>query len=494
MDQIRCRIAPSPSGFLHIGTAKIALFNWLFARKHGGTFLLRLEDTDAERTEETYVQAMCEGFKWLGIDWDEGPPFGDEPQKGDCGPYRQSERTAIYQREAQRLLDEGKAYKCFCTREELDAEREKAQLEKRPPRYNQKCRNLTPDEVAAMGDRPFVVRFKVQEGMTEVNDLVQGLVHTDNKEFDDFVILKPNGDPIFHLAVVVDDGLMKITHVVRGDDHLTNATRHVMLFEALGYTTPKFAHLPMVLDETGKKYSKRLHGANVLDWRDDGYLPEALINYVALLGWTPEEPNRELFSINELLEAFTIKRWGKSAARFDRKKLDWLNGQHIRRMDSQELMQRIIPVLENAGYKPREMSVDWLLKMTQICQEKIGTINNILEYADFFFMDIQEYEEKAVRKQWHKEDAGQRLQQLINLLTPLPTWTTDCIKAAFESLAEQQGEKLGAYIHPARLAFTGKSVGPGLFELAELLGKESCLLRLKNALNYVEQGAGISME
>ncbi len=489
MDQIRCRIAPSPSGFLHIGTAKIALFNWLFARKNGGTFVLRLEDTDAERTDESFVQAMCEGFQWLGIDWDEGPPFGDEPQKGDYGPYRQSDRKAIYQQETQRLLDEGKAYKCFCTREELEAERERAQQEKRPPRYSQKCRNLSPEEVAAMGDRSYVVRFKVPDGSTEVNDLVQGTVRCENKEFDDFVIQKPNGDPIFHMAVVVDDGQMQISHVIRGDDHLTNATRHVMLFQALGYPVPEFAHLPMVLDEKGKKYSKRLHGANVLDWRNDGYLPEALINYVALLGWTPEEPNRELFTIDELLEAFVIKRWGKSAARFDRKKLDWLNGRHIRLMDTRVLMERVIPVLEEAGFNPRERSEDWLLRMTEICQEKIGTINNIIEYADFFFKEINSYEPKAVKKQYQKEGAETKLQQLIDALTPLEDWSADMIKAAFEALAEAQGEKLGAYIHPARLAFTGKSVGPGLFELAELLGKDACLERLQNALDYVNVGA-----
>ncbi|MDX9974604.1 MAG: glutamate--tRNA ligase, partial [FCB group bacterium] len=281
MSGIRVRIAPSPSGFLHIGTAKIALFNWLFARKNNGTFILRLEDTDAERSSEEYAEAMCEGFKWLGIDWDEGPEFAGEPQKGDYGPYKQSQRTALYQQEVRRLLDEGKAYRCYCTKEELEAEREKAAAEKRPPRYSGKCRNLTPDECAAKGDCTFVVRFRVPEGQTEINDLVQGTVRIENKEIDDFVIQKPNGDPIFHLAVVVDDGLMKVSHILRGDDHLTNATRHVMLFNALGYELPNFAHLPMVLDEAGKKYSKRLHGANVLDWRDDGYLPEALINYVA---------------------------------------------------------------------------------------------------------------------------------------------------------------------------------------------------------------------
>ena len=483
---IRCRIAPSPSGFLHIGTAKIALFNWLFARKEKGTFVLRLEDTDADRTEEEFVEAMCEGFKWLGVDWDEGPKFGSEPEKGDFGPYRQSQRREQHRAEALRLLAEGKAYKCFCSKEELDAERALAEAEKRPPRYNGKCRNLSEADIAAKGDALFTVRFRVPEGVTTIHDVVQGDVQVGNKEFDDFIILKGNGDPIFHIAVVVDDGLMKVTHVIRGDDHLTNAARHVMLFNALGYPLPTFAHLPMVLDESGKKYSKRLHGANVLDWRDDGYLPEALINYVALLGWTPEEPNRELFTREELVEAFTIQRWGKSAARFDRKRLDWLNGQHIRRLSPADLCERVLPILEKNGYDTSGKARGWLEQMASICQEKIATLNNIVEYTDFFFKDITEYEEKGVRKQFQKADALQRLIEIEETIHGVTDWSHEAIKAAFEALIGRTGRSLGDYVHPTRLALTGKSVGPGLFELAELLGKEACAERISNAAKFVQ--------
>ena len=393
MDTIRCRIAPSPSGFLHIGTAKMALFNWLFARNKGGTFVLRLEDTDAERTEEEYVEAMCEGFKWLGIDWDEGPAFGDEPEKGSLGPYRQSQRRELHRAEALRLLEEGKAYRCYCTKEELDADRARAAEEKRPYRYSGKCRHLTDAEIAAKGDAPWVLRFKVPtEGETVIDDLVQGPVRFNNKEFDDFIILKPNGDPIFHLAVVVDDGLMKITHVIRGDDHLTNASRHVMLFNALGYPLPKFAHLPMVLDETGKKYSKRMHGANVLDWRNEGYLPETLINYVVMLGWTSEEEGREFFTLDDLKKLFTLDRLNKSAARFDRKKLDWLNGQHIRMLTPENLRDRVVPILQAAGFDMASKSPEWLREMAAICQEKIPTLNHIVAYTDFFFGEVAVYE------------------------------------------------------------------------------------------------------
>jgi glutamyl-tRNA synthetase len=485
MSGIRVRIAPSPSGFLHIGTAKIALFNWLFARKNAGTFILRLEDTDAERTSEEYAEAMCEGFQWLGIDWDEGPAFAGEPMKGEYGPYRQSQRTPIYQGEVKRLLDEGKAYKCYCTKEELEAERERATAEKRPPRYSGKCRSLTPEQWAEKGDASFVVRFRVPEGHTEIHDLVQGVVRIDNKEIDDFVIQKPNGDPIFHLAVVVDDGLMKVTHILRGDDHLTNATRHVMLFNALGYELPQFAHLPMVLDEAGKKYSKRLHGANVLDWRDDGYLPEALINYVALLGWTPGD-DREVFSREELVEAFSIERLGQSAAKFDLKKLQWLNGMHIRRLSTEELRDRVLPILSASGLCVSSKTPEWLTQMAAICQEKIKTLNEIVDYTDFFFVEPHTYEEKAVRKQWSGEGVVERMQKIRGWFAETEPWSHEALKAVYEAEAAATGASLGQYVHPTRLALTGKSVGPGLFELAELLGREACVARIDRAIQYIE--------
>ena len=484
MTEVRCRIAPSPSGFLHIGTAKIALFNWLFARKMDGSFVLRLEDTDADRTDETFVEAMCEGFSWLGIDWDEGPSFGGVPEKGELGPYRQSQRKELHQRDAQRLLDEGKAYKCFLTPDELDAERNKARAEKRPLRT--RWRDASAGEVDAMTDARHVVRFKVPDGETTVHDLVQGDVTVNHRELDDFVILKPNGDPIFHLAVVVDDALMKISHVIRGDDHLANAPRHILLFEALGYPLPQFAHLPMVLDERGKKYSKREHGANVLDWRDDGYLPEGLINYVALLGWTPEEDGRELFNRDELLEAFTPERWGKSAARFDLKKVQWLNGQHIRTLPTEELRDRLVPILEREGFDTFAKSSEWLAQLAEICQEKIPTLNDIVQQCDYFFRDITDYQEKTVKKHWKKDGARERMKSIREALAQVSGWTHDGIKQAIEALAENSGESFGKFVHPMRLALTGKSVGPGLFELAELLGQPSALARIDQGIAFIE--------
>ena len=486
MNDIRVRIAPSPSGFLHIGTAKMALMNWLYARKMGGAFVLRLEDTDAERTDEAFVQAMCEGFDWLGIEWDEGPPFGSAEEKGEYGPYRQSERLDLHRRAVAKLLDEGKAYRCFCTKEELDAERERARAEKLPWKYSGKCRGLSAEDVAAKGDIRNVVRFKVDaDGETVVRDLVQGDVTVRNAEFDDFVIAKPNGDPLFHLAVVVDDGEMKVSHVIRGDDHLTNASKHVMLFEALGYDVPHFAHLPMVLDERGKKFSKREHGANVLDWREDGFLPEALLNYVALLGWTAGD-DKELYTLDELVETFSFERLGKSAAKFDMKKFKWLNGQHIRLLPIEELRARLTPILTAAGFDTTSKSVAWLTRMTEMCQKKLSTLNDIVAQTDFFFVEPAEYEVKALKKQWLQEDSAVRMTAIQEALVGVDDWTETGIKAAIEEIAETTGLSFGKYVHPMRLALTGKSIGPGLFELAELLGRDTCAARMAAASEYIK--------
>lgn len=484
MENVRVRFAPSPTGFFHIGNAKTALYNWLIARHCGGTFILRLEDTDVERSKEEYAEVLFDCLTWLGLDWDEGPAFKHIPEKGGYGPYRQSQRMHLYRREAQRLLVEGKAYKCFCTKEELDAERERATAEKRPPRYSGVCKKLTPDQVAAKGNAPYVIRFRVPDGVTVIDDIIQGTVRTENKEFDDFVIIKPNGDPIFHLAVVVDDGLMKITHVVRGDDHLTNTTRHVMLFEALGYQVPQFAHMPLVHDEKGQKYSKRMHGANVLDWRNDGYLPETLINYLALLGWTPED-GAELLTRDDLVKKFSLDRAGASASRFDLKKVQWLNGQHIRMLGVEDLRDRLIPRLQAAGLDTSAKSTEWLTRMTAICQEKIKTLNEIVTYTDFFFSEPAEYEEKAVRKHWMARDALKCMDEALDAMEQVPEWTAAALRAAYETLVERTGNSLGHYVHPTRLALTGKSIGPGLFELAELLGKETSLARMRRAIKFI---------
>jgi len=491
MNTVRTRIAPSPTGFFHIGNAKTALYNWLLARKTGGAFILRLEDTDVERSKEEYGNVVAQALTWLGLDWDEGPGFNGEPDKGDYGPYRQSQRKDLYRQEAQRLLDEGKAYKCFCSKEDLEAERERTLAAGGQPHYSGKCRGLTPDEIAAKGDAPYAVRFKVAQGVTEIDDIIQGVVRVDNAQFDDFIILRPNGDPVFHLSVVVDDGLMKVTHVIRGDDHLTNAARHIMLFNALGYALPKFVHHPLVHDEQGQKYSKRRHGANVLDWRQDGYLPDALINYLALQGWAPGD-DREVFARKDLIEAFTVERLSLSAARFDLKKLQWLNGQHIRMLSPEQLRDYVVPILEKAGVDVTAKPAPWLTQMAAICQEKIATLNDIIAFTDFFFAAPTEYDEKGAKKQWTKPDALERMTAILALMEDLGEWTHDALKDAYHDLAGQKGVGLGKLIHPTRLALTGKSVGPGLFELAELLGRDECICRMRSGVEYVQNLAGNS--
>ncbi len=489
MTTIRTRIAPSPTGFFHIGNAKTALYNWLVARQQNGTFILRLEDTDAERSKEEYAKIMGEALTWLGIAWDEGPGFDGAPDTGEYGPYRQSQRTDLYLKEIQRLLDAGKAYKCFWTKEEIETEREQARAEKRAPKRSP-WRDASAEDVDAQGDKPYAIRFRVPEkGVTALDDILQGVVKVDNKEIDDFLIVKPNGDPVFHVAVVVDDGLMKVSHVIRGDDHLTNAAKHVLLFEALGYDLPKFAHHPLVHDEHGKKYSKRLHGANVLDWREDGYLPETIVNYLALLGWAPAD-DREVFSPEELIQEFSIERMSLSPARFDLKKIQWLNGQHIRKLSVEELRNRLVPIMENAGLDVASKSEEWLSQMTVICQEKIATLNDIVSFTGFFFADPTEYEEKAVKKHLKKAGVLQRMEALTDKLRAQQDWTTAPLHDAFKALTETLEVGFGKLIHPARLAFTGKSVGPGLFELAELLGKETCLARLERAMEYVKSLEG----
>jgi glutamyl-tRNA synthetase len=488
MADIRVRIAPSPTGFFHIGNAKTALVNWLVARRYGGTFILRLEDTDTERSKPEYAEVILDALHWLGIHWDEGPGIADEPERGDCGPYRQSKRRELHLAEAERLVTEGKAYRCYHTPEELEAMREKARAS--GERFVSRWRDASHGDLASAEGRPCSIRFRVEPGETVIDDLVQGTVRFDHKEIDDFVIVKPNGDPIFHLAVVVDDGHMQVTHVLRGDDHLTNCARHVMLFNALGYDLPKFGHLPMVLDDSGKKYSKRAHGANILDWRADGYLPETMMNYLVLLGWTPKEENRELFTRDELVERFDIDRLGPSAGKFDRKKLDWLNGQHIRMLPVDELRDRLVPILEAAGFDLGGVSQDWLTRMTAVCQEKLATLNDIVMLTDFFFVEPAEYEEKAFNKHWKKDGAVEKMRAIRELLANTEPFTHEALHEAYKAHAEAAGAGMGQFIHPTRLALTGKSVGPGLFELAELLGRETCLRRVDQAMPVVEAATG----
>jgi glutamyl-tRNA synthetase len=481
---VRVRFAPSPTGFLHVGNAKTALVNWLFAKREGGTFILRIEDTDVERHSPEAVDVIFESLRWLGMQWDEGPEVG-----GDYGPYFQSRRLELYRENADVLVREGKAYKCFCTPEELEEERERARREKRPPRYSGKCRNLTPAQIAARNGDPFVVRFRVPEGKTVFTDIVYGETTFDNAEIGDFVLLKAGGTPTYHLAVVVDDIAMGISHVIRGEGHLSNTPRHVLLYEAFGEPLPQFVHQPLTLGEDGKPLSKRRGAPSVLQFRDEGFLPEAIVNYSTLLGWSPGD-DREVLSVDELLELFSLENMRKAAGVLSYKKLRWLNGQHIRRLDKKDFAARVRSVLQQNGFMPPELSPEqerWTHRLADVCQEKIPVLSDIVAYSDFFFKPVTEYDEKGVKKHWSNAGVAEILLELAEILDGVSPFLEPQIEAACTEIVEKKGIKLGQLIHPARLALTGKTVGPGFYAVVELMGKEESVKRLRAALELIEE-------
>jgi len=387
------------------------------------------------------------------------------------------------------LVRRGKAYRCFCSPEELEAEREKARKEKRPPRYSGKCRNLTPTQLEARKNDPYVVRFSVPDGKTVFTDLVYGETSFDNKEIGDFVIQKANGMPTFHLAVVVDDVSMHISHVIRGEGHLSNTPRHVLLFEALGEPLPQFVHQPLILGHDGKPLSKRHGATNVLQFRDDGFLPEAIVNYLALLGWSPGD-DREVLSVKELAELFTLEGLRKSAGVFNYKKLWWINGQHIRRLERTDFANRVRSVLQQEGFLPAELSKEqenWTHRLAEVCQEKIPVLADIVSYSDFFFRPVTQYDEKGERKHWSKDGVTDVLLQLVETLEHLADFREPEIEKVCTQIVERKGMKLGDLIHPARLALTGKTVGPGFYAVVELFGRDESVKRLKAAVRHIEE-------
>jgi len=479
---VRVRFAPSPTGYLHVGNAKTALLNWLFAKREGGTFILRIEDTDVERHVSGAIDVIFESLRWLGLNWDEGPEVG-----GDRGPYFQSQRQELYREKVQLLLRQGKAYKCFCTPQELEAERENARKERRPPRYSGKCRDLTAAQIEERNGDPFVIRFRVPQGRTVFTDLVYGETAFDNAEIGDFVILKANGMPTFHLAVVLDDIAMRISHVIRGEGHLSNTPRHVLLFQALGEPLPQFVHLPLILGHDGKPLSKRHGATNVLQFREEGFLPEAMVNYFALLGWSPGD-DREILSVDELVELFSLDGLTKSSGVFNYKKLRWLNGQHIRRLSKDDFAARVRFVLQQNGFLPSRLSENqerWTQRLADVCQEKIAVLSDIVSYSDFFFKPIEQYEEKGIKKHWSEAGVNEILLQLAAALGDVSPFLEPQIEAVCTEIVERNGMKLGGLIHPARLALTGKTVGPGFYAVVELLGKEESIKRLQQAATYI---------
>lgn len=485
MSEVRVRFAPSPTGYLHIGGARTALFNWLFARKMGGKLILRIEDTDTERLKEDSVSQILTSLKWLGLNWDEGPEAG-----GECGPYYQSERRELYSKYAQQLLDEGKAYYCFCTPADLEAEREKQRAAKQPFRYARTCRDLDPEvaKARAAAGEPYSVRIKIPtEGSITVHDLIHGDVTFNMDQFDDFVIVKSNGMPTYNFAVVVDDHLMGMTHVLRAEEHLSNTPKQLLIYEALGFEPPKFGHMPMILAPDRSKLSKRHGATSVEEFRAQGYLPEAIINYLTLLGWGPGD-EREIFTLEETVKLFELEQMSKKAAVYDTKKLTWMNGQYL----SELPLEKFLPEAETFFIKDGLVTKEWLAenkeyfaKLVDTVRVRVKTLQEVADASAYFFKDVEAYDEKGVAKHF-KPEAAELLEKCIAALEADEVFDLTSTEAIYNKIAADNGLALGKVIHPTRLALTGRTVSPGMFDVMVLLGKEKTLARMRKAVEYIK--------
>lgn len=482
--KLKVRFAPSPTGPFHIGGARSALFNWLVARHADGTFLVRIEDTDLKRSTKESEENIKDSLKWLGMNWDEGIDVG-----GPHGPYRQTERLDLYKKEVQRLLDEGKAYYCYCSAEELEKSR-KAQLDAgKTPIYDEHCRHLTEEEKAkyeAEGRKP-VVRLKVRkDGVFAFDDMVRGHVEFQAAGVGDFIIIKSDGIPVYNFAVVIDDAFMEVTHVIRAEEHLSNTPRQLAIYEALGYKPPKFGHISLILGEDHKKMSKRHGATSVTEYRNMGYLPEAVVNYLALLGWTPKG-EQEIFTEEELIKQFSMKRVSSNDAVFDINKLNWINFQYMKKLDADQLYDLIFPFLVKAGYVDAAVSEekkDWLKKVIWFMKDHIYFAGQAADELRFFFEDMPALTDEAILSIMKAETSGKLLKAFIEDLKALETFDQAEIKKCFNACMKAQGIKGKAAYEPTRIALTGVTQGPGMFEMMELFGREKTMDRLEAALAY----------
>ena len=486
--EVRVRFAPSPTGFLHIGGARTAIYNWLLARHYGGKFLLRIEDTDRNRYVPDALTDIMTSLRWLGIDWDEGPEVG-----GDYGPYFQSERLGFYHKYAKQLVAEGKAYYCFCTSERLEQLRKDQETNKQPVGYDRHCMHLTDQELQAneAAGLKSVIRFKIPgQGRTIIKDLLRGEPGFDNHTLDDFVLLKSDGYPTYHLANVIDDHLMKISHVMRGDEWITSTPRHVLLYQALGWEPPKFAHLPIFLAPGGGKLSKRHGATSVREYREKGYLPEALFNFLLLLGWNPGT-EQEMFSLTEAAKVFTIERINVSPVAFSTEKLDWFNGMYIRSLSIEDLAKRCLPYLQQAGLLPEPCPAEryqYLLEVIPLVRERMKSITEVAELTDYFFNNkIPAPEKELIIPK--KMDLQQTLAALEGAARVLPEVSADFreadMEAVLRSLAQELGLHDGQVFMPLRVAVTGRTATPGIFETMHVLGKERVLQRIEVAIGVL---------
>ncbi|HEX6972343.1 MAG TPA: glutamate--tRNA ligase [Limnochordia bacterium] len=485
--EVRVRIAPSPTGPIHVGNLHTALFNWLFARHEGGAFILRFEDTDQARSERRWEDVIYQELSWLGLTWDEAPDRG-----GPVGPYRQMERLEIYARYARTLLSDGRAYPCYCTAEELEAARRAAQAAGRPPLYDRRCRDLSAAERArreAAGIRP-AIRFAVPDGREIVFvDRIRGEIRTPSSAIGDFVIMRPNGIPVYNFAVAVDDITMRISHVIRGEGHISNTPAQVLIYEALGAPLPEFVHVPHIVGPDRKKLSKRAGDAYVGEYRDRGFLPEAVLNFMALLGWSPAS-GKEILSPAEMIEEFSLERVTKAAAIFDLEKLLWMNGHYIRALPLDELVRRCIPFLQAAGLIGEaldESTAAMVRGAVALEQERIKTLAEIVEGTRFFFEERITYDPASWQKVMVPEAFG-HLERLRPRLGALTDWEAPALEALCRAYVSEAGVKPKAVFQPVRVALTGKQVSPPLFETMALLGRERCLVRLDDCLSRWRSG------
>jgi len=491
----RVRIAPSPTGPLHVGTARTALFNYLFARRVGGTFVLRLEDTDRARSTAEFERDILEHLRWLGLDWDEGPAAGGPAERGAYGPYRQMARLPLYAEAAARLVAEDRAYPCYCTPEELDADRRAQEAARRPPRYVGRCARLTPAERAAReaeGRRP-AIRFRVEPGVIAFDDLVRGRVEIDSDALGgDLVILRADGTPLYHFSVVVDDAAMEISHVIRGEDHLSNTPKHILLFRALGHAVPAFAHLPLILNPDRTKMSKRKSQTAVRDYAAEGFLPEAVVNYLAFLGWSPGSEQEEVIPLAEIAARFDLGAVQRGGAVFDRARLEWLNGQWIRRLADDDLLDRLAPFLAAAaaaGRLDRAPGRDELRALLPLVRERLPTLGAIVELVDFLFRDSVELDVALlVPKRWDRGTTRAGLgaaSRAIGALGPAGI-TEEGLETALRGCAEANGWRAGDLFMAIRVAVTGRTATPPLFASLAALGRERTLERLDRASRALE--------
>lgn len=469
---VRTRFAPSPTGYLHIGNARAALFTFLFARQHGGTFILRIDDTDRQRSAPEFVSDILESLRWLGLQWDEGP-------------YFQSERFDIYREKAEELLQQGRAYRCYCTPEELEAKRQAALAAGRNPMYDGTCRGKAAQPSSLRGN-VYTIRFKgPKEGETVIDDLIKGRVVFQNQELDDLILLRSDGTPTYNFCSVVDDVTLGTTHIIRGDDHLANTPRQALLFEALGAPRPVFAHLPLILGPDRTPLSKRHGATSVRAYRESGYLPEALINFLARLGWASGD--QEIFSLEELVAKFRLEDVGKSAGVFNAEKLLWLNFHYMKQRPLPQLAREVKAFIEQRGYALDRNSA-WLEQMVATLQPRAKTLVELVELAHFYLKDEIEIEEKAAKK-FLTAESREPLSELIERLSALKDFSQPAIEETFSEILKKRGLALGKLAQPARVALTGSTVSPGIYEVIAVLGKERTLKRLRRGLDYIEKAA-----